>query len=592
MTELFERPVTPPKGWLVLWELAGAYRWRIVLLAVLSFAGAMLEAGFLVILTALVLSLVSGHEVIGPLMGHNVPVIPALIFCWVALILRLALSLLSNQVAASLGAYVRTRQRRRVAHAFLRSSWSVQQAEPSGRLQELLTSFVGRINAAMLALTQAVTASLSLFGFMAAGVLIDAGATATVLGALALLGFFLVPLRRLIRRHAAYSTEADLRFATTTAELGTLGQEMRTFGVENRFEEQLDRVIVGATEGQRRMQVLTGALAPSYTFLAYSSVIGGVALMRWLGVGNLGAIGAVMLLMLRSLSYGQQLLSVAGLLAAAMPYLERVDEEVRRYTSQPAARGSTVPDAVTPLVFRDVEFAYQDGNAVLADINVTIPAGEILGVIGPSGAGKSTFAQLLLGLRSPTVGSVTVNGVQLTSVDRTWWTRHVAFVPQDPLLLTGTVAENILFLRDGLTAADLTRSARQANILDDIQRLSDGFDTHLGQRGSQLSGGQRQRMSIARALVSAPSLVVLDEPTSALDGHSEALIRDTLADLKGQVTIVLIAHRMSTLDLCDRIMVIEHGRVTGLAAPAELRRTSDFYRHALEVAGIAPSEPE
>lgn len=213
-------------------------------------------------------------------------------------------------------------------------------------------------------------------------------------------------------------------------------------------------------------------------------------------------------------------------------------------------------------------------------------------MIGPSGAGKSTFAQLLLGLRSPTVGSVTVNGVQLTSVDRTWWTRHVAFVPQDPLLLTGTVAENILFLRDGLTAADLTRSARQANILDDIQRLSDGFDTHLGQRGSQLSGGQRQRMSIARALVSAPSLVVLDEPTSALDGHSEALIRDTLADLKGQVTIVLIAHRMSTLDLCDRIMVIEHGRVTGLAAPAELRRTSDFYRHALEVAGIAPSEPE
>ena len=124
-------------------------------------------------------------------------------------------------------------------------------------------------------------------------------------------------------------------------------------------------------------------------------------------------------------------------------------------------------------------------------------------------------------------------------------------------------------------------------MLVDIEALPQGFDSHLGERGSQLSGGQRQRLSIARALAGNPELLVLDEPTSALDGQSEALIRDTLGGLHGKVTVVIIAHRMSTLEICDRIMVIEGGRMTAFSSPSALREDSDFYQNAMAVAGIS-----
>jgi len=160
-------------------------------------------------------------------------------------------------------------------------------------------------------------------------------------------------------------------------------------------------------------------------------------------------------------------------------------------------------------------------------------------------------------------------------------------VAQDANLITGTVAENIRFFRDDIDEDAVRDSAARANVLRDIDALPEGFDAHLGERASRLSGGQRQRLSIARALAGDPALLVLDEPTSALDGRSEGLIRDTLGELRGKVTVVIIAHRMSTLDICDRIMVIEDGRLTALGTPGDLARDSDFYRNAMATAGIA-----
>lgn len=584
-----DRTITqrPRGGWSVLWGLTSPFRGRMTLLGVFSFAGAMLEAGFLVLLTSTVLALAAGRESITPVMGFSPGISTALVLSGVAVALRLVLSLLTVRIAAALGALVRTEQRQRVARAFLRADWGVQQAEAAGRLQELLTSFVGRINAAVTALTQGITAALSLLAFLSAGVLVDPVATVAVLAALTLLGLGLAPVRRRIRSTAGRSATTDIAFATTIAELGALGQEMQTFGVRERFENRLDGVIHATTEQQRRVQVLSGTLSPVYTFLAYAAVIVGVGVLSVIGGGDLAAIGSIMLLMLRSLSYGQQLLAVSGALAAALPSLEQVDETVEAYVRRRADNGHARPARVTPLEFRQVTFAYTEDRPALAGVDMTVEPGEMLGVIGPSGAGKSTLAQLVLGLRKPTDGVIVVSGSDLRQVDRGWWTQRVAFVPQDPLLFTGTVAENIRFFRDDLDDAALRRAAQQANVLQDIEGLPDGFDTHLGERGSQLSGGQRQRLSIARALVGNPEMLVLDEPTSALDGQSEALIRDTLATLHGDVTVIIIAHRMSTLDLCDRIAVVEHGRVTGLDSPEGLRATNAFYREALAVAGIA-----
>lgn len=575
-------------GWSALWKLGSGLRLKIAVLAVASFSAAMVEAAFLVLVTGLLLAVTSAREVVGPVAGHELSIDVALVAAVVGLVIRFALNMITLRQSAALSAAVRTNQRRRLAHAYLSAAWSVHQQEPSGRLQELLTSFISRVLVAVSAATQGLTSALSVAAFLGAGLVIQPLATLAVLAFLAVLAALLGPLRSAIRRAAIRSSAADLDFATSVAELGGLGREMQVFGARRAFLQRVDALTDVATEGQRRVQILFGSLGPTYTLFSYGAVLIAVTALSLIDVTDLTTIGAVTLLMLRSLTYGQQLVSVHGTFVSSLPALEEVEATALRYESQTAAGGAVVPNDVMPLTMERASFSYVSSRPTLHPVDLTIERGEILGIIGPSGAGKSTMAQLLLGLRNPTSGGVVVAGSPLVDVDRAWWTDHVSFVPQDPALFTGTVAENIRFFRDGIDEETLNVAAEQANVLADITALPNGFDTHLGERGGGLSGGQRQRLSIARALAGSPSLLILDEPTSALDGHSEALIRATIIGLRGRVTVVVIAHRMSTIDMCDRIMVLEGGQVTALGAPDQLQASSSFYRRALSNAGMAP----
>lgn len=578
-----------PKKRSFLWGLVASYRGRMAVLAGLSLVGALLEASFLVLLTGTAMSLIAGRGTVGPVLGIAVSLPQALLVAALILVLRLGLSLATVHTSADLARAVTTDQRHKLAHAYARTSWAIQQSEPSGILQSLMVNFVGGAINAVNALTTAMTAALSLVAFLGIGVAVDPVSTISVLTALLVLGLILAPIRRSVRSRAKESAGRGLQFAKGVAELGALGLEMQVFGVRSRFAERLDDLTHDEVQASFRVRTLSGSLSPVYMFLAYSAILVGVGAMVALGgMGtDLSVIGAIMLLMLRSLTYGQQLQAAAGAIAASRPYLDRIESTLQRYTEAATWTGRAVPSSVTPLELADVGFAYTEGRHALTRVDLAIQPGEIVGVVGPSGSGKSTLAQLLLGLREPTAGTIRVSGVDLHEVDHDWWTRRVAFVAQDALLFTGTVAENIRFFREGLSDAAVRNAARRANVLADIERLPDGFDTHLGERGSQLSGGQRQRMSIARALVGNPDLLVLDEPTSALDGESEALIRDTLGALHGRVSVVIIAHRMSTLDICDRIAVVEAGRLSAVDTPGNLRATSDYYRNALAVAGIS-----
>jgi len=329
------------------------------------------------------------------------------------------------------------------------------------------------------------------------------------------------------------------------------------------------------------------ALSPTYSTLAYLALLVALGLAVMLEVGELATLGAVMLMMLRSLTYGQQLQASSGNLMSGLPFLERLDTTIAKYEAERATNGEVNPDSPVPVEVSHVTFGYKVDAPVLSDVTFTIEPGEVIGIIGPSGAGKSTLVQLLLGLRDPDEGSIALGGFDLTTIDRASWRGRLAFVPQEAHLFTGTVADNIAFFRDGIDHDDVVRAARLANIATEIEALPDGYGSHLGERGSQMSGGQRQRLSIARALAGNPELLILDEPTSALDGNSEGLIRQTLHDLRGEVTVVVIAHRLSTLDICDRIMVIEQGRMSAFEAPSDLRAVSPFYRQALEGSGVS-----
>jgi ATP-binding cassette, subfamily B, bacterial len=377
-----------------------------------------------------------------------------------------------------------------------------------------------------------------------------------------------------------------MAFSNGVAQVGALGLEIQAFGVRPEAEHQLDQLIQSEAQAARRVGVISQMVSPIYVTLGYVAVLGALVVVANLGSAQLQSAGAVMLVMLRALGYGQILQNGSVALAQILPFLQHLESTIQDFRDRAAVNGDVQINQIGAINCESVSFGYETGGEVLSDLNFQVAAGEVVGVIGPSGSGKSTLVQLLLGLREPTSGAITVGGVDLSEVDRGSWNPRVAFVPQDANLITGTVAENISFFRPDITAEQMTAAARQAHVLDEITALPDGFDTSLGERGQQLSGGQRQRIAIARALVGQPELLILDEPTSALDLKSESVIRDTIAALKGQVTVVIIAHRISTLEACDRIMVIRDGVLEAFGPAEELARNDEFYREALHLAGI------
>lgn len=224
--------------------------------------------------------------------------------------------------------------------------------------------------------------------------------------------------------------------------------------------------------------------------------------------------------------------------------------------------------------FEKVSFHYGDpvGRAVLNEVNFTLPARQITAICGASGAGKSTVADLLMGLLRPASGRVLVDGAPLAAARLHDWREGVGYVPQETFLFHESVRANLCWARAEATEAELRSVLRLAAAEDFVDRLPQGLDTIVGDRGVRLSGGERQRLALARALLRQPTLLVLDEATSALDTVNEQLIQQAIERLHGELTIVIIAHRLSTVQNADQIIVLEQGRVVECGVPAELAR--------------------
>ena len=214
--------------------------------------------------------------------------------------------------------------------------------------------------------------------------------------------------------------------------------------------------------------------------------------------------------------------------------------------------------------FKDLGFWYTDGDtrtSVFEDLNLSIPAGQRVGLVGMSGAGKTTLTKLLLRLSDIQQGSITIDGQDISACTQGSLRRSIAYVPQEPLLFHRTVAENIAYGCPDATLEQIREAARMANALEFIEALPQGFDTVTGERGVKLSGGQRQRVAIARALLADCPVLVLDEATSALDSESERLVQDALEKLMKGRTCIVVAHRLSTVASLDRIVVLDRGQI-------------------------------
>ncbi len=223
------------------------------------------------------------------------------------------------------------------------------------------------------------------------------------------------------------------------------------------------------------------------------------------------------------------------------------------------------------ITFEGLRYRYPGTRSdVLQDVSLKIEKGESLGLVGMSGAGKSTLIDLLLGLLEPTGGSIRVDGAPVTRSNTRSWRRNIGYVPQQIFLADDTIARNIAFGvgEEGLDLDRVRRAARAAQLDEFVSSLPGAYSTRIGERGVQLSGGQRQRVGIARALYEEPSVLVLDEATSSLDGATEAMFTEAVKALKGHKTLIIVAHRLTTVKDCDRLVVLNGGRIVG-SGPAE-----------------------
>jgi subfamily B ATP-binding cassette protein MsbA len=269
-------------------------------------------------------------------------------------------------------------------------------------------------------------------------------------------------------------------------------------------------------------------------------------------------------------------------LAAAERLFEVLDaEHVEKNGSLP------LPPLGHELRLTEVGLTYADGRIALKAVSLAIPAGQTVALVGPSGAGKSSLLSLLLGLEEPTCGKITWDGVDLAQAEKSSWRSQLAWVPQEPVLFSGTVRENLFLARPEATEEDVWLALQRANAEGFVRAFTKGLDEEVGERGSRLSGGQRQRLAIARAFLREPSLLILDEPTSSLDAAAEAEVQLGLKQLMVGRTTLVVAHRLSTVRGADVIFVLDTGRLVQRGTHDELVAREGLYAQLAKTTLVA-----
>lgn len=502
----------------------------------------------------------------------------------------LLLLLLLNYSGAALTARMSTRAidsaRRATMAAFLAARFDVQAVERPSRLQELLSSYVNRIGAAALTLAAGVSAGLSFAAFVLSALFVTPYAAVIIaLGSL-LFGVILLPLTRLTRRRSKRQSGLNSRYAAEVSQVVASVKETRVFGVSGVVRDRLaeqSRETAAAGFQTRLLSRMTPAFYQTVAMLVLLLCLAAAYALNLSGIADLSA---VVVLLVRAISYGQQVNTAIQQAGEAAPYLTDVLAKEEIFREARATPGSRLTPVIETVAFSGVSYHYPTGGQVLHDLHFEVRRGQKVGIVGPSGSGKSTLVQLLLRLREPNDGVIKINGSDVQSFDFSSWFRRVSLVPQDNLLLPTTIADNIRFYRDDISDKEIVAAAQAAHLHEAILALPQAYQTLVGSGHQDLSGGQRQRLGLARAFAGRPDLIVLDEPTSALDMDSELLVQETLQSLGQDITLFIVAHRLSTLSDCDTVMVLEDGRLVAFGTHDELVDGNGFYRRAVALSQL------
>ena len=455
----------------------------------------------------------------------------------------------------------------------------------SGELVSRLTADTTQIKSAVGASVSIALRNMMLFiGATAMMVITSPKLSGFVLLAIPLIVIPLVAFGRWVRRLSRNAQDTLADASAYASELIGAIRTVQAYTSERlatgRFGGDVEQAYEAARSSTRARAVLTLIII----FIVFSSVVA----ILWVGSHDVltgqitpGRLGQFVLYAAFAATGLGQLSEVWGEVSAASGAAERLFEilRVKSQITAPPQPAALPQPARGDVGFENVSFAYPARPDVLAidNVSLAVKAGEKVAIVGPSGAGKSTLFHLLLRFYDPARGTISLDGVPVRSADPVDVRARIALVPQDTVVFAASARENIRFGRPDASDAEVERAADLAHATEFLRRLPGGFEAQLGERGVTLSGGQRQRIAIARAILRDAPLLLLDEATSALDAESETLVQTALEELMRHRTTLVIAHRLATVLSCDRIMVMDQGRIVEQGTHAELVAANGLY---------------
>ncbi|GAB2842087.1 ABC transporter ATP-binding protein [Microbacterium insulae] len=482
--------------------------------------------------------------------------------------------------------------------AYIRSSWTDRISRNSAQIVAMTDSAIANVVGGFLlpvtTLPGLIVTSVGVVAIIVVAQPLTAVITTVYLGGIAMLQYLVLTGKT--RQAARVARDSSLRVA---ALISGMIASLKEITLRDKADEVT--AVVGATRrrtAQARANVSFLSAVPRFIFdaaiIGGFVVVGGAAYLT--NSGDIAAtISAVALFGIAGFRLVPSLTGFQAVLtrtATAGPYVDLVMSDIeasKRYHADREDLGrEPLPGAPRMLRLDHVSFSFPGGDVpALRDVSLDIPLGSTVGIVGSSGAGKSTLVDLVLGLLTPNSGEIRIDELPLTGVLKAWRT-HVGYVPQEVTLFDGTIGQNIaLTWEDSYDRGRVEAAARRAQLWDVVEARADGLDTRVGERGLSLSGGQRQRLGIARALYSDPLILVLDEATSALDNKTEADVAEAIRGLRGDVTVIAVAHRLSTIRDYDRIVFMQGGRVGAQGTFDEVVAQSDEFAHQARLAGLS-----
>ncbi len=407
------------------------------------------------------------------------------------------------------------------------------------------------------------------------------------LGALLFLGLSLALTLFWVAPAARLSNAQDSRVSGALADAITSNAVVRAHAGEAREDDRLGLVLAKWAHRTRRTWrrgTWSGLMQDTSLWSLRAAVLGGALIAFVRGLAGPGEIAYVVSALGMLDGYLRQIGNHVRQLQKSVNDAEELVDLMSATVEQDIARGPAVvlPPRAAALSFVHVDYGYVGAPSPLFnDLHVDIPAGQKVGLVGRSGSGKTTFVKLIQRIHEVSDGAIRLGGVDIAQVPLSDLRRHIALVPQEPVLFHRSLAENIAYARPGATLAQIEEAAERAGAAGFIERLPKGFGTAVGERGVKLSGGERQRVAIARAFLSDAPVLVMDEATSSLDSEAEAKVADAAERLMEGRTTLVIAHRLATVERMDRILVFDSGRIVEDGTPTELMARKDGLYRAL-----------